>query len=955
MLDARSLNDERNESPVEVQPMPTRNVLELRVHGVSNTPPQDMLDLPADAIVERGDDLGGFWSPKPKGTDDVTPPGPRGEVPAGVTREAYSWGAFARTSVATPGLGDKLVSVAVRIGWILLMPFGLANVAFWSRIPDQSGDAAIEQRLPTAGHRTMRWFALVLTLIYTLTLFEIIVDLIAVQCLARDHTCVGLPSTLDVARAWAPGQRAAVGLVIVLVVLYLLARLSLSSNVRYEIVVPTGTASSQGDAHLEPRHAGQTHPLSDPAFWARPNSKRHLLSLHMCAASAAVVLTMAVDWNFRAAFATDGRLSGLDTLHRVLWAVVTVAACFVLGYVLVYLTRRHLNTIVAISGDKVGSLTETAAPDRYVAWLTLAMLAVCLAALATQTPVVTHPETASDPRVVTSSVMTSPGPALLMLVALGLALAASTLCLRTSTRWFQLTVCTVSILVVGGLVVTGIWGGATAAFAGALAVAVLVILWHSDADRGIAAATRFAFAGRATAVFLMLSLGFAVLLSSAATLAVGDWLNGCYSAADLKASGVTEPCSTAAQEAAAKAGETPVDLTAPAVFQWAGAFIIPCVLGAVLVVALWLLVNHGREVTAAPRPGGAGDVTTLADRRARARLTAGFLSRGEGLVGLLAAVVFVNLVLAVALAGATEAAHDERNTALAWLLGVGSIATVFLVVTLVGMLVTGASTSNRRPFGLIWDLMCFLPRDGHPLAPPCYAERAVPELTTRILSWLNASDLDTQPAPDASPAEIENARAERSATQAERRVVLSGHSLGGVLCVAAIMQIQHRPDRADLSLLTYGCQLQAYFSRIFPALLGPQVLGVPAVTAAPFWDITKVAGDCGSRWNADAVRARLGGRVQTTALHPSVPTPAGDLVRWRNLYRATDPLGFPVDTARWLLRSEPEKPAQPGELGAIDRGCYEVDTTGYMPKVDTHSDYPRSPEYDAALVTLITP
>jgi hypothetical protein len=220
--------------------------------------------------------------------------------------------------------------------------------------------------------------------------------------------------------------------------------------------------------------------------------------------------------------------------------------------------------------------------------------------------------------------------------------------------------------------------------------------------------------------------------------------------------------------------------------------------------------------------------------------------------------------------------------------------------------------------------VCFLPRDGHPLAPPCYAERALPELTGRVLGWLDADDVHDPH--------------ERNAVAPRRRVILSGHSLGGVLCVATILQLA--PERCSrVSLMTYGCQLQAYFARVFPMLLGPEVLGIPATPVVHLWSRSPwPSAPVPQQWGSDAVRVRLGG-----AGSPAADDEA-DRPRWRNLWRATDPIGFPVDTGRWATG--------PSELGPVDYGCDEIDATGYMPKVAGHSDYPRSPEYGRALRSL---
>ena len=86
-------------------PSNARSVLELRIHGIKNTPPAEMLERQEKAIAaDRADDLGGFW----RESDPSGPPG--------VRREAYSWGALARADGSfLAGLGQ----LVVHIGWFL--------------------------------------------------------------------------------------------------------------------------------------------------------------------------------------------------------------------------------------------------------------------------------------------------------------------------------------------------------------------------------------------------------------------------------------------------------------------------------------------------------------------------------------------------------------------------------------------------------------------------------------------------------------------------------------------------------------------------------------------------------------------------------------------------------------------------------------------------------------------
>ena len=100
---------------------PGPSVLELRVHGVKNTLPGVMLGVKESQVHQvEGDESGGFWV-----ADSDT-----ADRPDDVRREAYSWGLLARTGgTALPLIGQ----LVVHLGWLFILPFGLCNVAYWTR------------------------------------------------------------------------------------------------------------------------------------------------------------------------------------------------------------------------------------------------------------------------------------------------------------------------------------------------------------------------------------------------------------------------------------------------------------------------------------------------------------------------------------------------------------------------------------------------------------------------------------------------------------------------------------------------------------------------------------------------------------------------------------------------------------------------------------------------------
>jgi hypothetical protein len=271
----------------------------------------------------------------------------------------------------------------------------------------------------------------------------------------------------------------------------------------------------------------------------------------------------------------------------------------------------------------------------------------------------------------------------------------------------------------------------------------------------------------------------------------------------------------------------------------------------------------------------------------RVRHVVAVTHRAENVAGVLSTLGVLALVLTCYLTFASPAWSASRGVT--WVVDEGDWVTGLAGVAVIGSFVGAGMLTNRRPLGLLWDLMCFLPRTAHPFAPPCYAERAVPEIADRSREFL-----------DSSP---------------DHRVVLSAHSLGAVLAVAALFALPEGYLKR-VQLLTYGVQLRPYFGRIFPELLGPAVLGTPEVRA-------------GAMFSCDPWRRKPGA---TPDRGLSVLLGAN----WINLWRRTDYLGFPVHG--W-------------EPNSVDRRASETD--GSPDKVETHGDYHCSAAYRQAFTDLV--
>ncbi|MEU3411720.1 hypothetical protein ABZ760_10660 [Streptomyces sp. NPDC006658] len=247
----------------------------------------------------------------------------------------------------------------------------------------------------------------------------------------------------------------------------------------------------------------------------------------------------------------------------------------------------------------------------------------------------------------------------------------------------------------------------------------------------------------------------------------------------------------------------------PALLTWQ-ASVIPPLIAVLLLLAAALAVRTARLARAerarvrreyAREPEDPSRTRAIAHARAMATLT----DRVPLVVAVLTATTLLLGTVALAGAAATGKTPDgaarhtphllqavaETSQALgSWLVGLGFV----LFVTWGRRAYKDASA--RRTIGILWDVGTFWPRAAHPFAPPCYAERAVPDLTWRMVTWTRRTG---------------------------GRLVLSGHSQGSVLAAAAAWQLPPSV-RTRVALLTYGSPLERLYGRWFPAHFGPPAL-----------------------------------------------------------------------------------------------------------------------------------
>ncbi|MEP7177962.1 MAG: hypothetical protein ABI775_02625 [Pseudonocardiales bacterium] len=803
--------------------------VEIRVHGVSGTPPEDLLDVPL-VTQQAGDRKAGFYRPRlaAEAYDPRTVDGQ--PATSGPRLEGYAWG----------GLTSGAPSRAL---WLVLLPFTLINVAPRLRPGGRS-----------SAHLRLLWFvsrllALGMTVLIVTALAGVTVDLFAYQCapgVPAGPSCSAAPPgwLMRPLLAMSNEHRAAVGALVPLAMLAVLWQLSGRTINNYEGIpikaskVPHRASESAAAAMKDGGPDDIEPTLESRWMWDNEYQVRRLRHLHLVAGF--VTILWIVSYPLPGAWDVWRKSSTGAVVVYILIALLWPA----------YTGRRRSALLFAIS------------------WSVWGLLVVYSAALA-RTLLWEHPL----PHNGSGGLPGYAGTALVIFVVLaGLFLVFAITIGVMSRHWAKVRA--------------------------------------HDAPRSLWDCSAIVLA--AMAIFLGAVFSAGIYVFAAAWLHTGSLKPGFGQVAT-----------------AARVFQIP-DVIRDAARAYAASVAVLGVLA--LGIGLTFLVTriarllHLRQapsreyqnmLRAAYRHDNIQWDSAESTTRARQIAKTFWLARRVDVV----ITAFVTWLLIVSANNRNSTNrfirwHESINTTGAggrprscsaetswtWLRcgfmsarsleGTGAYLAVLTLVLLVGL---GAAAfrvqRTRKSVGILWDLASFWPRSGHPFAAPCYAERAVPDLVTRVY-W--------------------HARDEKDAP---RRIVLAAHSQGTVISAAALFQLKaiddaEAPSRPAgtapvlfwVAFMSFGCVLRRLYAKFFPAYFGV---------------------------------------AELATLRDDVLSVSGRQPRWRNLWRYSDYLGGQV-----MAGPPPRYPLpDPIEVELVDPDWARHPGDTQWPQANMHSNYWRDPMF----------
>ncbi|MGW8883854.1 hypothetical protein [Streptomyces sp. NPDC055749] len=702
--------------------------------------------------------------------------------------------------------------------WLLLLPFMVVNLAHWMR-PSAPG----RTRAIRLYGLLVRLVALSLTVLLTAAACEVALDLAAWQC-AGEPECSGQRSWLgflstDQGGWWSqPGRRLVVAALVPTALVGLLWYLSNRTWSAYESQRPLSGAEPEPDPGEGNGVAPAPSPDPSPAPSPDPSPD-------------AAPTETAVPPAVRPALGRPGFWYGRRLVAR-LRAAHTAAGFLTVAAAVGGAAARHDRTGDSPVSGVLGGLFEAA----LVTCGLVVVLVVCRRG---------RSERRLDNTLDRAVITFLPGTALALLL-IG-ALYAS----WSRPGWVS-----------DGALPGEVTFRVLAIGQGALVVALAAVALSLYARNPEPRTSLHGLGGPAVA---MLACALGGVMTGGVAQRVADWLDGSGTPGMGRSSVIEGP---------------------PVLLSWQ-ASVIPVLLLLLLVPVLVLIVRTARSARrmglAVEEEYGEKRPDPVRTRRiARTRATAALTDSAPRLLGALSGATLLLGAGAVAGSWATgqvpglatdgaspfvESLAEAAQSTGSWMIGVG-----FILFVTWGRRAY-RDVNARRTIGILWDVGTFWPRAAHPFAPPCYAERAVPDLSSRMSAWT---------------------------ARTRGRLVISGHSQGSVLAASAVWQL---PDatRRRVALLTYGSPIERLYGRWFPAYFGP---------------------------------------VPLAGLHRSVHC-------WRNLWRATDPIGGPVRI-------------EEGERPEVDRGPLKdplvYGRTAELPLPEPilgHSDYQADPVFAQERAALL--